>query len=88
MEVKEGDTVTIAYGKNYYYKGIFAKKPHFFFFSANVLVCTTFSQTGLWGCAYLFFGLAEYKYFFRSGLHSSSIELCEAYPFCNTPREN
>lgn len=32
MEVKEGDTVTIAYGKNYYYKGIFAKKPHFFFF--------------------------------------------------------
>lgn len=47
MEVKEGDTVTIAYGKNYYYKGIFAKKPHFFFFSANVLVCTTFSQTGL-----------------------------------------
>lgn len=37
MEVKEGDTVTIAYGKNYYYKGIFAKKTHYFFFQQMYL---------------------------------------------------
>lgn len=88
MEVKEGTQWLQPMVRNITIKKFLPKKYTIGFFLANVLVCTTFMQTGLWGYAYLLFGLDEYKYFFRSELHSSSIELCEAYPFCNTPREN
>lgn len=37
MGVKEGDTMTTAHGKKYYYKGIFAKKIHDWIFLAMYL---------------------------------------------------